>query len=126
MILSEILMGAVAGQTAGALPVETEWTYLSDDPLVVGVYFIDQEVNWDFSLDLLLEAFTSQDMGLYGEGDVLIMPDGCLTRFRLSNESNSAVVSFNTEEVRDFLDQIDDSGSSDVISQELDEFLETL
>ncbi|MEU9259019.1 SsgA family sporulation/cell division regulator [Streptomyces sp. NPDC048212] len=107
-------------------PVGAIWSYDPDDPWVVLIDFPEQEVTWAISLELLQEALTSPVEGLQGSGDVLIEVSGSLVLLHLSNRVSSATVRFSFSAVLEFLNQLDDQDSSDLVGRQLDEFLEAL
>lgn len=106
-------------------PVTSHWSYDPDDPLVVSVYFVESEVSWDFSLELLREAFTSPTGELHGSGDLLVEVVAGDAFLHLSNEISSTL-KFSADKIQDFLDQVDDSGSEEIVVRELEEFLGAL
>jgi hypothetical protein len=110
--------------------VTSTWAYNPEDPWVVTVGFTIEgskhEVVWALSLDLLMEAFTSSVEQLHGFGDVVLDVGEAHTFLHLSNGAESTKVKFPSEEIREFLSEVDDQDSPEVIARELDRFLETL
>ena len=106
--------------------LDSMWSHNTDDPLVVRVEFEDQPAVWHFSLDLLMEAFTSPEEGIQGYGDVRVDVGPDFSVFHLSNGQETASLRFSTADIREFLDQIGEVDPEGIISRELDRFLETL
>lgn len=104
------------------LPFTSIWKHNPDDPLVVTVDFVDHAV-WLFSLELFREALTAPSERLHGVGDVKIEVIGESTLLYLNNGVHSSTLKLPTSGIREFLGQVDDSGSEEVIARELDEFL---
>lgn len=107
-------------------PFTSTWFYDPSDPLVVTVDFPGIGVCWELSLDLLLDAFTDPGEGLHGSGDVKVEITGESTFLYLSNGAQSAALKFPTLTIQHFLDRTSYADPDEVISRELDEFLETL
>lgn len=107
--------------------VTSTWTHNPDDPWVAKVDFqigaMGNVVTWVFSLDLFMEAFTSPSDGLQGSGDVLVEVGENFSFLHLSNGRDSGSVQFSTADIREFLNQVDDHGSEEIIARELEEFL---
>ena len=106
--------------------VTSEWIYNSEDPWAVEVEFLEAEVAWVFSLDLLKVAFELPFTGFQGVGDVKISVISDLVFVRLDNGKETVTLKFPAEDIQEFLSQVDDSGSEEIIARELDEFLEAL
>lgn len=109
-----------------AQPVPSTWVYDSDDPWVVQVIFPEQEISWDFSLELILEAFTSSPGRLHGSGYLQIEIEGDHAYFHLSNGASSTTLRFVSEGIKGFLNDIDDHDSASTVTAELEEFLGAL
>jgi hypothetical protein len=107
-------------------PVSSAWTHSPEDPLVVKVDFKGHEAVWRFSLDLLMEAFTSSSEGLQGSGDVLVEVGEEFSFIHLSNGRESGTLKFSTADIQEFLNQVDLQDSEEVINRELDQFLNAL
>ncbi|MET9816915.1 SsgA family sporulation/cell division regulator [Streptomyces sp. NPDC006355] len=118
-----IIEGEASNGVASA-PVTSIWRFKPDDPWVTKVDFVEDEVTWDISLDLLREALTSP--GLRGSGDLLIEVSGIHVVLYLRNGFSTATVKLPVDEVQEFLDQIDDRDSDETVARELERFLETL
>jgi hypothetical protein len=119
-----IIEGEVTNGIASA-PVTSTWRYNPDDPWVVKVDFVEDEVTWDISLYLLREALACPG-GLQGFGDLVIGVSGGEVIMQLSNGVDKATVLVPADEVQEFLGQVDDHESDEIVSRELDKFLETL
>lgn len=104
----------------------TVWSHNPSDPLVIEVVFPEQEVVWEFSLEMFQRAFDSVGNGIFGEGDVRIEIFEESAFIRLSNEGKSVSLKFSTDEIREFLYQIDDHGHDEIIAREIEEWLEKL
>lgn len=113
--------GEVTNGFASA-PVTSTWSYNPDDPWVVQVDFHEDEVTWDLSLYLLREALASPG-SLQGQGDLLVGVSGGEVIMHLSNGCDKATVQVPADEVRNFLDQVDDRDAQETVSRELEEFL---
>lgn len=106
--------------------VSSTWSHSPLDPLAVVVKFGLEGPVWTFSLDLLMETFTDPDEGLHGSGDVLMEVGKNFTNIYLSNGPESAALRFSSADIREFLNRVDYGDWQEVISRELDDFLETL
>ena len=120
-----IIEGEVRNEDSTA-EVTSKWTYNLDDPLAVRVEFLENEVAWVFSVELLAEAFTSPVEKLHGFGDVQIEVGEEHAFLYLTNGRSSATLKFPSQDIREFLNQVDDLGVEEAIARELDDFLETL
>jgi hypothetical protein len=109
-----------------SVPVTSTWRYSPDDPWVVEVDFAEDEVTWDISIELLRGALSSPSGALRGSGDLLIEVSGMHVVLHLSNGCATATVMLPADEVQDFLDQVNDRDSDEVVARELDKFLEGL
>ncbi|KQX43507.1 hypothetical protein ASD97_25885 [Streptomyces sp. Root63] len=106
--------------------ITTSWMHDPGDPLSVHVHFHEHEHTWTFALDLLLETFTSPPNQVHGLGDVQIELMGDSVIILLSNGVESATLKFPAESIQDFLYQIDDQGTEEIIAREIEEWLEKL
>lgn len=120
------IIKGVARDGIHRMEITTSWTHDPEDPFSVHVYFLEHEHIWTFALNLLMEAFTSPPVQIHGIGDVQIELVGDSTHILLDNGRESAVLKFPSEEIQEFLNQIDDRGSEEVVSRGLEEWLEAL
>ncbi|MFJ6010170.1 SsgA family sporulation/cell division regulator [Streptomyces halstedii] len=121
------IIKAVAEEGARTRTFPTEWSHYPNDPLMIEVFFPEQDVIWDLSLELFREAFASSGSDAHGEGAVQIRVFEEFAFVLLWGEGgDSASLKFRADEVREFLDQIDDQGSDEIIAREIEEFLEAL
>ncbi|MFE8916838.1 SsgA family sporulation/cell division regulator [Streptomyces globisporus] len=118
---------AEAGRGLEVQSFPTEWSHCPHDPLAIEVVFPEQEVVWDFSLELFQSAFSALGNGIHGEGDVQIeIFEEFAFVLLWGEDGNSASLKFSADEIREFLDQIDDHGHDEIIAREIEEWLETL
>lgn len=123
------LIKSITGEATNGVhteAIQSIWSYAPEDPWAVKAHFPDQEITWAFPLDLMMEAFTSPPGRLHGLGDLQIELEGDFIFFHLGNQHSTATLKFKAEKISSFLDQIDDQDIDEVVSQELEEFLEAL
>jgi hypothetical protein len=118
----EIMGSGTDGVTAGY--VTSVWKYSSTDPLAVTVDFVEAEVSWSLSLDLLREALGSFSGEISGSGDFLVDVVGDVLFLHLSNGVESVVLEFPVVEVQAFVSQVNDQDANEIVARELDKFLE--
>jgi hypothetical protein len=120
-----IIEGEVTDGVVSA-PVTSTWRYNPDDPWVVNVDFHEDEVTWGLSLELLREVLSSPPGGLQGSGDLLIELSDGYAILHLSNGGAAATVKIPADKMQEFLGQVDDRDSDELVARELDKFLDSL
>lgn len=105
--------------------VRSVWSYDDDDPWAVSVCFLDQEITWAFSLELLREAVSGYQTS-HGIGDVVFSRVGSVLYVELRTSEGAARLSFLSLDIETFLAQVDDRDAQETVSAALDEWLETL
>lgn len=128
MTTSQEVIGTVQlgqhGQTNTDIPVELYWD--EEDPFYVVFTFHNpggQEVDWDISRDLLIEALMGE---VAGEMDVILSVGAGLLCMILTTPDGQAVITFNAREIEDFIEetlQALDLGEEDVEGA-LEDFLD--
>lgn len=104
--------------------VITGWEYSPEDPWAVEVSFLEAGVTWHFALDLVREALSSDKA--CGHGDVALRVEEDKFCLFLTNTVESALILFQLDDVKAFVGGIDDTGSEELVAEELEEFLSHL
>jgi hypothetical protein len=109
-------------------PVTSYWHYNPDDPWAITVGFLDSSAVWNFYFPMFMDVFTQPSDGLHGAGDVLVEISEDKALIHLDNGQQSGTLVFPADEIREFLNRAYNvsKDADEIVSRELEEFLETL